>query len=337
MMSRPSRIARAPGPWSPQLPGGSGRGDPNFVRCGSSNLDIKCKESLQQILRPNNYSVIVPWVNSASKDQKEDMVRLARSAAIADSEASDPRKAWAVSQEKVQVNAKGRPRLAQAVHCTPDRAQSDLLRNRHGEDQRDASLARKRRFFTDFVQVPSSDSVNDFYRLSEVPVGSDASVGVLSERARRGLQRWQVHGPEKDREVSASVMRSLRSLNSAIKSMPSYSEQSQVGSRSRGDVLFEFSKSAPRGMRSLPKTSPPGGLLHSNSAPATLRPLIDPQDISTITKPGGYVVKLTDKEPVQMLKNKQRNQVSKIPLAGGNREWSTTYEATVGQYNDDLL
>merc|ERR1719428_2811802 len=115
------------------------------------------------------------------------MVKLAKIASAAGADMEDPSAQYLAARDSVVVNSKGRSRLSQAVPVSADRAQVDLLRNRHGEDQRDTSLQKKRQFFTDYHSVPSSASVCDFYRLGEVPVATDASTKVLTEQARRRL------------------------------------------------------------------------------------------------------------------------------------------------------
>jgi len=293
-------------------------------------LDLECKESLQKILKPCHYPVIVPWMKAAGTEAKRDMVSLARHASGVSTECVDPVTTFKASREPALVNPNGRPKLVKAVHVTADRAQHDMLRNRSQSDQRDEALQEKRRFFSTFHPIPSRDTVSDFYRLAEVPVARDPTMQVLTEHARRKLHNWQLRGPEQSRESAAQVMRSLRSLSQAIARLPTYAEHSvqHEGGEALTGSLFEFSKTVPKGHRTLKAPSVP--LRHSSSSPAVLQPLIDPEDLSAVTRPGGYLVNHADSAPLQLLKNKQRAMTSKIPMNGGRQDWSTSAQVVGG-------
>lgn len=281
--------------------------------------------SLQKILKPCHYSVIVPWMKSAGTEAKRDMVSLARHASGVGTEYDDPVLAFKASQEPAVVNSNGRPRLMKAVHVTADRAQHDMIRNRCHSDQKDAALHEKRRFFSNFHPIPTRDTVADFYRLGEVPVAKDPTMQVLTEHARRKLHNWQVRGPEQNRESSAQVMRSLRSISKAVDRLPTYAEHIVSQPQGLDDMnssLHEYSKVIPKGHRSFKAPTVP--LRHSSSSPAVLQPLIDPEELSAIGRPGGYLVNHADSAPLQMMKNKERAVKSKLPMAGGRRDWSTS-------------
>merc|ERR1719436_854714 len=152
---------------------------------------------------------------------------------------------------------------------------------------------------------------------------------VLTEDARRKLQRWQLHGPEQDPEGAGRAMRSLRNISNAVASLPKYTDLTATqGTQSCRDSLFEYSKVAPKGARSLRNTDPPPRMLSfSNSAPTIYRPFIEPDEIDKVTKPGGFVVALHDHPPLARMKNRERAIKSKIPLSGGKCDWSTTADA----------
>lgn len=270
-------------------------------------------------------------MQTAGVQAKKDMVKLARYASTSDAEAADPNRAYAASREQVQTNNRGRPRVVGTVSCTPDRAQHELLKNRHGADQRDPALQAKRKALQNYSTVPTPGTVGDFYRLSHEPLQGNASTQVLTEKARKSLQRWQLHGPERDPEGAGHVMRSLRSLSTAVSSLPTYADltSSQTpGAQRRRDALFEYSKVAPKGARSLVNRDPPPRMLSfSSSAPAIHRPYIEPGEIDRIKEPGGFVVALHDHPPIQRLKNRERAIKSKISLSGGKCDFSTTADA----------
>mmetsp|Transcript_75486 Transcript_75486/g.233524 ORF Transcript_75486/g.233524 Transcript_75486/m.233524 type:complete len:274 (+) Transcript_75486:200-1021(+) len=245
-----------------------------------------------------------------------------------DTEFSDPAATFKASREPAHFNSNGRPKLMKAVHVTADRVQHDMLRNKSRGDQKDEALHEKRRFVSSYSAVPSRDTVSDYHRLSEVPIARDPTMQVLTEHARRKLHNWQVRGPEQSRECAAQVMRSLRSLTKAIERLPTYAEHSAHQQTSCGDActasLHDYSKVVPKGHRLFKAATVP--LQHSRSSPAVVQPLplIDPEELDALNRPGGYLVNHADSAPLQMLKNKDRAVKSKIPIAGGRRDWSTS-------------
>jgi len=316
-------LHRGPGPWSPQLQLPSGRDSYN-PQSGPSTLDVQCKAALHQVLKPSHYGVIVPWMRSVGTEAKRDMVNLGRHASGASVEHEDPVHTFAASRETAILNPNGRPKLAKAVHVTADRAQSDMLRNRSGAEQRDTGRESSRRFFSNFHPIPNRDTVADFYRLGDVPIASDSTTQVLTEHARRKLHQWQVRGPEGSKEGSAQVMRSLRSLSSACERVPKYSDAVAVfrpsDPKEAGTFLHEYAMAVPKGHKSL--RAP---LQHARSAPAIIpKPLFDPEEIEGISRPGGDRVDHFDSAPIQKMKNHERAMKSKISMAGGNVDWSTS-------------
>lgn len=314
-----------PGPWVPSslsFPGASSQED-LLPRTGPSNLDLACKAALQQILRPSNYPVINPWMMSASTAMKRDMVQLADTVKRA-GEMPSP-------AVKLVQNPSGRLRSASAIPMTADRVQADLQKNRSISDQRDTALQEERKYYQRFSRIPSTDSVADFHRLSHAPVHMEESTKVLSEQARRRLMQWQLHGPEQNHHVSAEIMRSLRSISSAVDRLPSYVDAQrtrQPGSQGLKDSLFDYSKTTShagtRVLKGVPllKRTP-----HSSSAPALHRPLISTDDLDAIGRPGGYVVKLMDNTPLQTIKNTKRAMQSQVSVSGAACDFMSTYKA----------
>jgi len=318
-----------PGPWIPSAGGG---GSSSFDGSGADNLDLECKASLQKILKPRNYGAIDIWMRNHGTKDKKGIVLLAEAAVGDNGVPVRQDSAFAASQQPVQLNPQGRHRVSDAVHVTADRQQADLTKLRCGGDQRDKELVRKRKFIRDFAPIPSADSVSDFYRLSDVPVAAEPGAKALSEDARRGLSRWQIRGPERNREETAQICQALRSLGDAVTACPTYTDNlrgRRGGSQGCSDCLFEHGeiKRLSRSgcyMRRVPTTQPGQGL--SRSMPTIPPAYIGAEEISNVKRPGGFVVNLMDCEPLQMRKNRQRNITSKI-VQGGVCSWTTSYNA----------
>jgi hypothetical protein len=268
-------------------------------------------------------------MQSHGRKDKLGVVKLAE-AAVGDNGISEKQDlAYAALQQPVQQNPKGRHRLSAAVHMTADRQQVDLMKVRSGSDQSDLNLVRKRKFARDFVATPSIDSVSEFYRLGDKPIVNEISAKVLTEEARRGLARWQIRGPENNREDTAQIMQCLRSLGDSVKSMPAWSDQlrarsmgESVGSTLHADHAIRIAARQGRYERLLPTMQSGRGL--ARSCPTIPPAYLSDDDLRNVGRPGGYVVDLMDCEPLQMKKNKQRNHTSKI-VQGGATSWTTSY------------
>lgn len=290
---------------------------------------------MQKLLKPCNYGAIDIWMRNHGTKDKKGVLLLAEAAVGDNGVPVQQDKAYAAARQAVHTNTKGRHRVSTAVHVTPDRQQHDLLKVRCAEDQRDPDLIRRRKFLKDFVPVPSTESVSDFYRLSDVPVSAEPGAKVLTEDARRGLTRWQIRGPEQSREDAAQICQTLRSLGSAVDACPTYHDQLRIRkSGSQGcienllsDSLVRQAKQRGNYMRQLPMTRPGAGL--SRSMPTIPPSYITGEEIENVKRPGGYVCNLMDVEPLQMKKNKQRNITSKI-VQGGATSWTTSYSAMLG-------
>jgi hypothetical protein len=291
------------------------------------------------LLKPSNYPAIVPWLNEARDCEKREVVKLAELAMSGGSEAKVPVSWLPGPQEPVIANDRGRVRALSQSQITPDRVQADLLKNRHGSDVKDVALEKRRRFFRSWAPVPSIDSVGDFFHLKDNPVQANAVSQVLSENARRGLARWQVHGPEQSMGSAANAMRSLRSVYDAVQRIPRYKEhlREQVpGGQGCRELMHDYSMLAPRGSRTLlhaPYAMPDRRKVHSTSAPGLLKPLVESHEIERISRPGGFVVSLNDMEALAALKNRESNMASKIPFSGGSQD----YSATSKQYGNFMV
>jgi hypothetical protein len=304
-------------------------------------LDTDCKEALQQLLKPGNLGMIVPWMKTASPQEKRDVVTLGRIVREADSHLQTPAKAWAASQEQVVTNRQGRARLANTVPVSADRAQQDLLRNRHGQDKKDPEIQRRRDFFQSFAPVPTVGSVSDFYAMAMGgPIVNDPAMNVLDGKVRRKLDMWQVRGPEKEKEAAARAVRSLRSVSSAVNSLPTYSEhtanhiamnskpgKNTLSGQAHLNCLYEYSKAVPKDHDKRVLLSAGSQqelhlqrqiLQNSSSAPALPRRLTgDELCVGQI----GYF----EGAELQMRKIRERSVRSKIPNSGGAGNWATTY------------
>jgi len=317
-----------PAPWKPNAQGEKGSRGGRVAKEGPTQVEVECKAALEQILRPSNFAVIQPWMQSASTGAKRDMVQLAKMASSGAGLSDIPSQQLLAAQRSgVVLNPQGRNRAANVIPMTADRAQADLLRNRSGSDVKDTAVEAKRQYFARYSSIPSTDSVANFHRLKIAPVHLEESTKVLNDQCRRNLLRWQTLGPENNPDASAEMMRSLRSIASAVERVPTYKEH--FGTRTLGgeacrDSLFEFSRVAPKGSRTLKESFTRSQMHHSSSAPAILKPFLSQQDIDDVKRPGGYVVLLNDSEQLQLRKNKERAKFCKIASAGGLQDWSTT-------------
>jgi len=321
-----------PGAWTPSsLDGGRGS-SVGFQGSGPDNLDVDCKASLQKLLKPSNYGAIDIWMRNHGTKDKKGILLLAEAAVGDNGVPVQQDQAFNAAKQAVQLNPKGRHRVANSIHVTADRQQVDLSRVRCGEDQRDKDLIRRRNHLANFVPVHSTDTVSDYYRLGDVPVSAEPGAKVLTEDARRGLTRWQIRGPEQNRENTAQICQALRSIGSAVDAVPRYTDNLRIrksGSQGCIDCLFEYSgvKQATKNgnyERRLPMSQP--GQHLARSMPTLPPAYIHPDEIRNITRPGGYVVDLLDCEPLACKKNKQRNITTKL-AQGGACSWSTSYGA----------
>lgn len=318
------------GAWQPSGTAGGGVAQAGY---GPDNLEIECKAALQKMLKPINYGAINVWMRNHGTKDRKGILLLAEAAVGNNGFPVEQHKAFAALQEPVQMNTKGRHRVSTSVHVSADRQQHDLLRVKSSEEQHDKELVRRRKHLEQFASVPSTDSVSEYYRLGNVPVASEPGAKVLTEDARRGLQRWQVRGPEKNKQETAQICQALRTLDQAVKALPTYVDslrQRKDGSQGCTECLLDYGavKQLSRSgnyMRQIPMTRPGAGL--SRSMPSLPPAYIHPSEIDDVMeKPGGYVVGLMDCEPLQRMKNYKRNITTKI-VNGGATSWTTSYQS----------
>lgn len=326
------RPARGPG-GSAGFGNSQSRNDTSRVmKSGPSNLDNEAKEALQQLLKPSNFAAIMPWIYEAREQEKRDMVKLAQLAAEGGNCSHCP-PAWIPApQAPLKKNDNGRISFAKSVSMTADRYQSDLQKTASGEAQRNRLLEKKRTWIRDWAPIASINTVGDYFHLRDHPIYTHECAQVLTESAKRGLARWQLDGPERHHGVSANCMRSLRSISDAVARVPRYTQvqnRQHVG-YGRKELLYDYGQEVPasnvimpRMLMPAPYAIPDRTMHHSSSAPATLRPTIEPADIERIKQPGGHVVGLMDREPLAMLKNRQRNNTSSVG-GGGSTEYKLT-------------
>jgi len=301
----------------------------SYARSEPAHLDVDCKEALQQLLRPSYYGVIAPWMETASSRMKRDMVLLGRVVKETDHPGKNPHLLADVGKIQVIQNPAGRHREANVIPVTADRIQADLLRNRSGTQQRDVSRVKERRYMARYHSIPSTSSVADFFQLSQTPIHLDPTMKVLTDRVRAKLQQWQVLGPEQQPHTSAEVIRGLRTLAAACERMPTYADYaaSLDPAQAPHERLFGYSQAVPRGRRTLKAVPRMTKTPLTSSAPAILRPFLDPAEIEAIARPGGTAVQLSDKEPLQRLKNVARASQSQVQMSMGRADWTTTSSA----------
>lgn len=287
---------------------------------------------MQKLLRPSHYGAIDVWMRNHNSKEKKGMVLLAEAAVGNNGWPAQQDKHYEALQDPVQLNPKGRHKNSNTVHVTADRQQHDLLKLRCQADQTNMELERKRRFLNDFAPIHNTNSVSEFYRLSDVPVSAEPGAKVLNEDARRGLTRWQIRGPERNREDTATICQALRSLGSAVDQCPTYKDELLIrkgGSKGASDCLHNYgqTKRASRQgtyLRTLPTTQPGQGL--SRSMPTIPPAYLAMEDLKSVERPGGYRVDLMDVEPLAMRKNRMRGITSKM-VQGGSTSWTTSYDA----------
>mmetsp|Transcript_34138 Transcript_34138/g.76604 ORF Transcript_34138/g.76604 Transcript_34138/m.76604 type:complete len:316 (-) Transcript_34138:43-990(-) len=302
------------------------RGGPRGRGGEPTHLDLDCKAALQQLLRPSYYGVIDPWMTTASSRMKQDMVQLGRVVKETDLPGRNPYLLADVGKIQVLANPAGRHREANVIPVTADRVQADLLRNRSGAEQRDVRRVEKRRYMARYAAIPSTASVADFFQMSHAPIQLDPTMKVLTDRVRAKLQQWQVLGPEEQPHTAAEIVRGLRNLAAACERMPTYADYAATldPAQAPHERLFGYSQAVPRGRRTLKELPRMSKIPLASSAPALLRPFLDPEEIDAIARPGGTVVQLGDKEPLQRMKNVARASQSQVQMSMGRPDWTTS-------------
>ncbi|CAJ1389916.1 unnamed protein product [Effrenium voratum] len=121
------------------------------------------------------------------------------------------------------------------------------------------------------------------------------------------------------------MMRGLQNLAAACERLPSYADYTaSQGPKAAHERLFGYSLAVPKGNRTLKKVPTLRRAPLSSSAPALLRPLLDPAEIEAISRPGGTAVKMMDSELLQRMKNVARSSQSQVQMSMGRADWTTT-------------
>lgn len=273
-----------------------------------TNLDHACKDSLNGLLRPTMYNVIHPWMESATDQDKRHIVKLARVCSGG---------VHVDSKDPTTINTFGKTTPLKHNHQTLDRSQSDLFEKQTKDDAVLKPLSRRRRHFHDYEERPSGASVENYFQLSNKPIKKQPYSRVLTASCQDKLERWQNHGDHKQFQQRAQVIESLRNLDRAVSTLPTYTEHLLQNPRleksGRGHALFQYSKKD--------FYVPPLRTVHS--APVFEPPPVDPE-IARIAQPGGYRVELQDSSNVQFLKNKTRSTTCKVVMMGGSGAMQST-------------
>lgn len=276
-----------------------------------TNLDIACKKCLTQVLRPQLYTVIEPWMNTASSKEKREVLALAK---VARGDVHvNPRNA-------TTVNVFGKTTPLNHNHQALDRVQGDLYTKQCNSDDVNKPLEQRRLHFKDYEPIPSGANVKHYFSLNNSPLKKEPYAKLLNAKSQGNLEKWQCHGYHKEYFKRAQVVQTLRNLDRAVNSLPTYTDQllrnPQLANGPRSDALFQYSKKE--------DYVPP--LRKTESAPQI------PQDTTesdmvmmSIKRPGGYRVELQDGQRVQFLKNKERSMTCKVTMMGGSGVYASTY------------
>lgn len=275
-----------------------------------TNLDIACKKCLIQVLRPQLYNVIEPWMSSASAVDKSRVCQLAKIA----------RGEVAIDDKKASVlNQFGKKTPLDYRYQALDRAQNDLYTRKCNDGDVNGKLEKRRNHFQKYVEVPSSQSVNNYYKMNNAPLKQEPWARLLNSQAQKNLEMWQNHGYHDDYKIRSQVVESLRNLDRAVEFLPNYNDVCRVAKEHGGNPLYMDSKK--------PQWVPP--LRRVESSPAVLEPPpgVHPE-VAKIKQPGGYRVQLVDHVKIQFLKNKERSMTCKVVMMGGNGAWQTSNQAS---------
>lgn len=276
-----------------------------------TNLDHACKESLNGLLRPTMYNVIQPWMETASDQDKRNIVKLSK--VCNGSVHVDTR-------DPTTINIFGKTTPLKHNHQTLDRAQSDLFEKQTKDDAINRPLARRRKHFHDYEQIPAGASVANYFQMNNKPIKMKPYSRVLTAACQDKLAKWQEYGNHQEFQARATFVESLRNLDRAVDALPTYTqhllnnprmEKSRAG---RGNALFQYSK----------KETYVAPLRRVATAPVEIEPPPEDPEIAKISKPGGYRVELTDSQNVQMLKNKTRSTTCKVVMMGGSGVMEST-------------
>jgi len=288
-----------------------------------STLEVECKETLHELLRPQLYRAIDPWMRSASPREKRSLVNLG----------SILKEKPVTARTPAVVNYFGKITPLNHTHQTLDRTQSDLFRKTCNSDEVNEPLRKRKQHFVAYREVePSGGTVLNYFSLNKNRLNSQSYAHLLNTAAQDRLTNWQECADHKKQQERAMVVDSLRTIEKAVHTTPKYNlfqaQKERQNSRRRGATLYDFWKTdraaSEQGLtRSISMPGIPGGEMTDS---------VDPE-IANITKPGGYRVKMTDTTTVQYMKNKQKAMTCKVVMMGGSGGWKTTYQNCFPKYD----
>lgn len=282
-----------------------------------TNLDIACKKCLTTVLRPQLYNVIEPWMYTASNKDKRQVCDLAKIASGG---------VHVNEKDATCVNIFGKTTPLNHNHQALDRVQGDLYLKQCNSDEINGPLERRRSHFRDYEPIPSGAAVTHYFSLNNSPLKKEPYAKLLNAKSQANLEKWQCHGYHNEYFRRAQVVQTLRNLDRAVNSLPTYTEHllrnPRLTSGPRANALFQYSKKQ--------DYIPP--LRRTESAPEVIEEnLAEDPEIVKIKQPGGYRVNLQDTSKVQFLKNKERSMTCKVTMMGGSGAYQSTY---TGSYPD---
>jgi len=282
-----------------------------------TNLDIACKKCLTKVLRPQLYTVIHPWLSTASNKEKRQVLDLTKIATG---------RVHVSAQNATTVNVFGKTTPFNHNHQSLDRVQSEIQMKQCNDDDINGPLEKRRLHFKDYEPTPSGASVNHYFSLNNSPLKKEPYSKLLNSKAQQQLESWQSHSYHNDHFKRAEVVQTLRNLDRAINVLPTYTEHlarnPKLASGPRAHALHQFSMKE--------DYVPP--MRRIESAPEVIKEAAgeDPEVVK-IKQPGGYRVELTDTSKIQFLKNYERSRTCKVTMMGGSGAYQSTY---TGSYPD---
>lgn len=287
-----------------------------------STLEVKCKETLNGLLRPPLLTAIDPWMRSASPKEKRNLVQVGTVLNGEKLFGSDP----------AVVNTFGKVTPMKHCYKTMDRAQTDLFRKSCNSREVNNPLKQRRdNYLRHCAAEPCGATVTNYFALNRKRLNSQSYSKLLNKDAQMKLTNWQSNGDHYAEEQRAEMVESLRGVERAVGASPKYVVYSNSPERrnpQRGRTLYDFWKTR--------RTAEETGIMRSVSTPGlmggTESDLPDPE-LANIKKPGGYRVNMTDTTQLQYMKNKQQALACKVVMMGGSGGWETTYQNCFPKYS----
>lgn len=276
-----------------------------------TNLDIACKDCLTQVLRPQLFTVIEPWMNTATTKEKRQVCSLAKIAR--GGVHTDCRNA-------TTVNVYGKSTPLNHNHQGLDRIQSELYMKQCNADEINKPLERRRLHFQQYEPILSGPSVRNYFSLNNSPLKKEPYAKLLNSKSQQALEKWQCEGYHNDHFRRAEVVQTLRNLDRGVNSLSTYPvHMSRNPKLTIGSRLFQYSQKIDwvpplRRTESMPEVS---------QEPVQLDPRI-----AKIKEPGGYRVELQDPTKIQFMKNHERSRQCKVTMMGGSGAYQSTTHAS---------